>query len=348
MTIVYKHTNRVTNKSYVGWTSKTIDERWAAHLRAVSEGSSTMFHNSIRSHGSDVWDHEILEECSSHEDAKNAEKKWIALLETYAFDFPDKGYNMTRGGDGLSGEAVSNSNRRRGCVFKTRFLMSRKRLGKSQSQKHSKTVKHSFQHEQRRLLVCRLFHKRAQIRKENQHRLKTEQQIILIVGPDRCGKSNIAQALSERINVKVFKASSEHHAFLNDQTKFINDLRIADPRVCDFVFQTRVSVIFDRGFPCERVYSEFFNRETDLTVLRKLDEQYARMNAKIIFCTRKSFEGIVDDLDSKLDSNALQMISELYKAFLLTSKCSSLTLFVDDENLDREVTEIIRFLEGTE
>lgn len=171
-----------------------------------------------------------------------------------------------------------------------------------------------------------------------------KQRIIILCGPDRCGKTNIAAALQKELDIKVFKASTEHDAFLNDQDRFLMDLRYADPRICDFLRQTGVSVIFDRGFPCERVYSDFFKRKTDDQMLKKLDEQYAKMDTYIIICTRKSFDGITDDLSDKLDCGALTKISELYMNFASWTKCKCYTLYVDDEDLSREVSEIRNFL----
>lgn len=170
---------------------------------------------------------------------------------------------------------------------------------------------------------------------------ENKQLILLCGGPDRCGKTNILEALERKLRISKFKASGEHENFLSSQDQFLNELRYADPRIADFLFQTGVSVLMDRGYMCEFVYSQFFGRETDYSTLRKLDIQYARMNAVILICTRKSFDGIQDDLDPKLDGTALQEISNLYDTFIEWTKCRVIKLFVDDEDLEREVTEIM-------
>jgi hypothetical protein len=163
-------------------------------------------------------------------------------------------------------------------------------------------------------------------------------------GPDRCGKSNIIAELSLRLHIPVFKASNEHENFLSRQDRFINELRYADPRMHDLLHQTGLSVLVDRAYPCEWVYSQFFKRETDWLMLRTMDEKYAKLGTKIVICTRKSFAGIKDDLNPKLDEVALQKLSDLYADFVKWTKCKTYTLYVDDENLDREVNEIIAFL----
>lgn len=109
MHIVYCHTNKLNGKKYVGFTHTESDDelpevamhrRWLAHCAKVREGSNGVFHNSIRKNGLDVWDHNVLETHPTEQFAKDAEIRLIAELKTYFFEYPDKGYNMTRGGDG--------------------------------------------------------------------------------------------------------------------------------------------------------------------------------------------------------------------------------------------------------
>lgn len=171
-----------------------------------------------------------------------------------------------------------------------------------------------------------------------------EQLVLFVVGPDMCGKTNIIQALTEDIKVKSFKASDEHESFLGDQKSFVHNLRYSDWRTYDLLRQTGYSVLFDRGYPCEWVYSKFFGRETDHVALARLDSHYGRLGAKVLVCTRKSFDGITDDLDPKLDKEALEKISRLYKDFVSWTACDTHTLFVDDEDLDREVNETRNWL----
>jgi hypothetical protein len=168
--------------------------------------------------------------------------------------------------------------------------------------------------------------------------------VLLCGGPDRCGKSNILHELERREKIPVFKASDEHENFLSSQDRFLMTLRFADFRMADLLYQTGLNVLVDRAYMCEWVYSQYFNRETDMIALRKLDNIYAKMGAKILICTRKSFFGIKDDLDPKLDEIALRQISDLYMEFMKWTKCQTYVLYVDDENLEREVNEIKAFI----
>lgn len=344
--IVYKHTNTRTGKSYIGWTVKTIEQRWQAHLRSVAAGSRSMFHNAIRKYGIDVWEHQTLGYYETELEAKNAEIQFISEHRTFAFEYPDTGYNMTMGGEGFSSEQVRQLNMTRKISAKTRMKMSSNRRKKKQNQRHLIVRVHCEQHERNRLAACARSREKKQIRKLNSLH-QDKQQVIFVVGPDRCGKTNIAHALGNRLNIDVFKSSEERKSFVHDQNRFLNELRYAAPFFCDFLFQTAISLILDRGYPCERVYAHFFDRQTDFDVLRSLDERYSKMGAKILICTRKSFFGIQDDLNPSLDSSALEKISGLYQDFAAWTKCQTFTLFVDDHNLERQISDVISGLKLT-
>ena len=180
------------------------------------------------------------------------------------------------------------------------------------------------------------------------------QRIVFFVGPDMCGKTEISKALSRMTDISYFKASSEHNAFLtfrgekkDPRELFLNQLRYADPRVMDLLKQTGTSVIFDRGYPCEYAYSKVFGRETDERMLKHLDEEWSKLDARIVLCYRSSYVGIVDDLDPKVNGEMLQKLHNAYAEFAKWSKCKLLKLNVDDENLQREVDEVHYFIYRT-
>ena len=101
--IVYKITNRLTSKSYVGYTKHTVEERWKQHFElALKEKTNRKFYNAIRKHGIDCWDLDTIVTAESAEEAKHLEIHYIDLFGTY-----DNGYNSTRGGDGNNGIIMS-------------------------------------------------------------------------------------------------------------------------------------------------------------------------------------------------------------------------------------------------
>jgi len=168
--------------------------------------------------------------------------------------------------------------------------------------------------------------------------------LLACEGADRCGKSEIAAELSRQLGIPVFKNSGEWFTDLRDPSYFKNLLKYGAPFLADFLCQTRASAIMDRNYASEWVYSRYFGRETDDAVLRKVDEKFAEAGGKIVICRRKSYNGIRDDLHSYIDSNALEGLDSLYQEFESWTACEVLTVWVDDENLERETHEIREWL----
>ena len=86
--IIYKITNKVNNKFYIGKTTKSIQERFNRH-RYNHQGQKTYLYNSMRKYGFDNFQIEVLEETQN---LNEREIYWIEKLSPH--------YNMTRGGDG--------------------------------------------------------------------------------------------------------------------------------------------------------------------------------------------------------------------------------------------------------
>ena len=168
--------------------------------------------------------------------------------------------------------------------------------------------------------------------------------LLSFEGPDRCGKSEIAAELSRQLEVPVFKNTGEWTTDLKDPSYFKNLLVFGGTFLIDFIYQTKPSAILDRHYPSEWVYSRYFDRETDDEILRKVDEKFAKAGGKIVICRRKSYNGIRDDLHSYIDSSTLEGLDSLYEEFAKWTRCEVLTVWVDDENLERETLEIREWL----
>lgn len=109
MKVIYKATNVVTGKSYIG-----IDSNWphrkAAHKHAaIKRGSDLIFHKAIRKYGWEKFEWSILEDLSHvlHEDICNRERHYIQEFDSYG----ENGYNMTFGGEGSLGWTPSEDTR---------------------------------------------------------------------------------------------------------------------------------------------------------------------------------------------------------------------------------------------
>jgi len=95
MNIVYMHTNKITCKSYVGVTCKTINARWLQHCRNTKRRQKGLLQRAIIKYGNsdDIWEHRTLEENIKDSVAEEREIYWIEKFDTF-----NNGYNLTKGG----------------------------------------------------------------------------------------------------------------------------------------------------------------------------------------------------------------------------------------------------------
>jgi hypothetical protein len=101
--VIYKATNKVNGKIYVGKTVEELARRRKRHLWTARSGSECVFPRAIRKYGIDGFEFEVLCRCSSEEELDQKEVEMIRLLNSKK----PIGYNMTDGGEGTSGREVS-------------------------------------------------------------------------------------------------------------------------------------------------------------------------------------------------------------------------------------------------
>lgn len=85
--IIYKLTNTVNGKAYVGQTIQAFKKRIGQHRN----NRKSFIGQAIRKYGWENFKAEILEECSSYEELDEREKYWIAFFNTMV----PNGYNLT-------------------------------------------------------------------------------------------------------------------------------------------------------------------------------------------------------------------------------------------------------------
>ena len=92
------HTNKNTNKSYIGVTKYTTESRFRQHIQEANccTYKRSKFHRALRKHGTtdDVWDHSVLYMCDSVDEGYRAE---VELIKEY--DTLHNGYNNAPGGN---------------------------------------------------------------------------------------------------------------------------------------------------------------------------------------------------------------------------------------------------------
>lgn len=89
--LIYKVTNKINNKVYIGLTTTTLHQRRLEHERSKDQ---THFHRAIKKYGKENFIWEILEECNDKEKLCELEKQYIKK-----YDSIKQGYNCTTGGE---------------------------------------------------------------------------------------------------------------------------------------------------------------------------------------------------------------------------------------------------------
>lgn len=111
MNYIYKITNQVNGKSYIGLTTKDRPtDRYSQHRYLArhpemenSKSKNSYIHAAMRKYGLENFTFEIIEEVSENEDLNVKEQYWIAFYHTYVKDPQCNGYNLTKGGEGTQG-----------------------------------------------------------------------------------------------------------------------------------------------------------------------------------------------------------------------------------------------------
>lgn len=93
---IYKITNKINGKIYIGQTTKTLKERFNAHCWGVSMNDQYHFNmaikSAIRKYGKENFTIELIEEVETDK-LNEREVYWISFYDSY-----NKGYNNTLGG----------------------------------------------------------------------------------------------------------------------------------------------------------------------------------------------------------------------------------------------------------
>ena len=125
---VYAIDNTVTGKVYVGKTGLTVYERWQRHVWRAKRTPQRYFCKSILKHGRDAFKTRLLEETKTEEAADILEMFWIRMYDSMN---PEKGYNLTSGGEGT---------RRRSLTDQQKARISEVQRGKTISPAHRAAV----------------------------------------------------------------------------------------------------------------------------------------------------------------------------------------------------------------
>lgn len=94
--IIYKITNLINGKIYIGQTIRSLESRWLSHCSSSS--LCLYLSNSIKKYGKENFNVSVLKKCSSLQEMNYYEKFFIKSLNSLA----PNGYNLRDGGvDGI-------------------------------------------------------------------------------------------------------------------------------------------------------------------------------------------------------------------------------------------------------
>lgn len=107
--IIYKATNMIDGKVYIGLTTKTLELRKSQHLLATKyeESKSKYFYSAINKHKQENFSWEIIDKSDNIDELNKKEVYWIKYYNSYG----EGGYNLTRGGGARMGSLFSEESR---------------------------------------------------------------------------------------------------------------------------------------------------------------------------------------------------------------------------------------------
>lgn len=108
MRFIYVLKNLINEKVYVGQT-KNPKQRRATHFYTAKRNIKYPLYRSIRKHGAENFSFEVIEECDDTV-INEREQFWIVHFSSFN---PEKGYNLTNGGEGASNYKHTKEHRKR-------------------------------------------------------------------------------------------------------------------------------------------------------------------------------------------------------------------------------------------
>lgn len=103
--------NLITGRVYIGWTNSG-KARWSRHKMIARKGPDSQefsyVHRSIRKRGSEYFSFTLIEAYATDLEAIQGEIFWISEMKQYGIPL----YNLTDGGDGISGYKFSDEQRK--------------------------------------------------------------------------------------------------------------------------------------------------------------------------------------------------------------------------------------------
>ena len=94
--LIYKATNILNNKCYIGQTQKTLEIRKQQHLKIAEDNKGFRFHKALKEYGFENFTWEQIDTAQNFKQLTEKENYWIEYYKSYD---PKYGYNVLPGND---------------------------------------------------------------------------------------------------------------------------------------------------------------------------------------------------------------------------------------------------------
>lgn len=129
---IYMHINKINDKKYIGLSGVDPQKRWGKNGSGYRNNKQPAFSRAIQKYGWDNFEHVIISDGLSKEEAMQME---IELIQEYDTQNPEHGYNIQPGGQlGNAGIKFSDE---------TKKKLSDAHKGKTLSEEHKKKISES-------------------------------------------------------------------------------------------------------------------------------------------------------------------------------------------------------------
>lgn len=137
---------------------------------------------------------------------------------------------------------------------------------------------------------------------------------ILVVGPDRVGKTTVSRHIAQELGIPSFKCPTEKQIFRDGGRSSL----VFDYTLTHFMEQTGHRFVSDRAYPCEWVYAKVFGRETDSILLELIDARHEGMGTRILYLYSDPAPTEEDDL---VPAEKYWDVKRMYDAFCEWTSC---------------------------
>ncbi len=93
--IIYKVTNTINNKIYIGQTKRKLGQRRSNHLYYAKKNNDTVFARALNKYGKDIFKWEVIDTADNQEEINIKEKYYIKYYKSLV---TENGYNVSKGG----------------------------------------------------------------------------------------------------------------------------------------------------------------------------------------------------------------------------------------------------------